>query len=681
MFTNVINWLANLLAEPGRRGWWIRLLLFFLIVFPLAFFVVFQYRTIYQESTDVEISRRDAIARLAAATLHEKFDHLTDVGVSLATRIRFRELIAEGKWNESLLLLKGVLTDFPFFERIFLADPNGTITADIIEPSDVIGKNFAFRDWYQGVSKEWKPYISEIFKAAAAPYYSSVVLAVPIKDENQKTLGILVLQIKTDILTGWSKDITAGPFGFVYFVDKAGHPAGHPEHPPDAEITDFSSKPYVKSIMRGESGAEVLFDPVEGEEEIVAYRPVPSHQYHYHQWGVVVEQPADIAFLARDRELNRILFAFSFIFLFICLVAYLILRVIGAINNYRQKEKIFLDSIGDGIAAIDREWNITLFNKAATRISGWSQEEVLGKPFRNFIKFLRERDRTENIAFIEEVILFGKPKQMEDKTVLIAKDGREIPAGDSAAPIFDQKGKVSGAIIIFRDATQERESHHLRSDFAYASHQLRTPVTVALYSLELALGEKELPVIKESMEVAYRSVKNVGRLVEQVLEVSRIDQHNVIPKFEAVKVIEICEEVFKLAEETAKRQNVILTVSPISGALGIVTDRKILCKALLQILENAIYYSRPGGEVKLNVRLQENDVLFEIEDSGIGIPENQQALVFVKFFRGSNIPTDVIGAGLGLYLAREYVKLLKGNIWFKSEEDKGTVFSILIPSQ
>ena len=283
--------------------------------------------------------------------------------------------------------------------------------------------------------------------------------------------------------------------------------------------------------------------------------------------------------------------------------------------------------------------------------------------------------------FIEEAILFGKPRQMEDKTVLIAKDGREIPAGDSAAPIFDQNGKVSGAIIIFRDMTRERESQHLRSDFAYASHQLRTPVTQALYTLELALGEKELPIIKESMEIAYRAVKNVGRLVEQVLEVSNIDQHTVIPKFETVKLFEICDEILKLAEETAKRQNVVLTASPISGALGIITDRKILRKALLQILENAIYYSRSGGEVRFNVRLQENNVLFEIVDSGIGIPEIQQALVFVKFFRGSNIPPEVIGAGLGLYLAREYVNLLKGNIWFKSEENKGTVFSIFIPNQ
>ncbi len=428
--------------------------------------------------------------------------------------------------------------------------------------------------------------------------------------------------------------------------------------------------------MQGETGAEVLFDPIDGKEEIVAYRLIPVYK-----WGVIVEQPADIAFLARDRGLNRIILVSSFIFLLFFLAAYLILRIIAAINNYRQREKIFLDSIGDGVAAIDREWNITLFNKAAARISGWSQEEVLGKPFRNFIKFLRERDRTENIVFIEEAILFGKPRQMEDKTVLIAKDGREIPAGDSAAPIFDQNGKVSGAIIIFRDMTRERESQHLRSDFAYASHQLRTPVTQALYTLELALGEKELPIIKESMEIAYRAVKNVGRLVEQVLEVSNIDQHTVIPKFETVKLFEICDEILKLAEETAKRQNVVLTASPISGALGIITDRKILRKALLQILENAIYYSRSGGEVRFNVRLQENNVLFEIVDSGIGIPEIQQALVFVKFFRGSNIPPEVIGAGLGLYLAREYVNLLKGNIWFKSEENKGTVFSIFIPNQ
>ena len=132
----------------------------------------------------------------------------------------------------------------------------------------------------------------------------------------------------------------------------------------------------------------------------------------------------------------------------------------------------------------------------------------------------------------------------------------------------------------------------------------------------------------------------------------------------------------------AKERSITLSVAPISTFLGIDTDPKLMKGALLKILENAVCYSIAKDEVKMNVSLQEKQksILIEIQDAGIGIPAAEQPLVFTKFFRGSNFnTTDISGAGLGLYIAREYVKLLGGKIWFKSEEKKGTAFSVFLP--
>lgn len=195
-----------------------------------------------------------------------------------------------------------------------------------------------------------------------------------------------------------------------------------------------------------------------------------------------------------------------------------------------EKLQTLLDSIGDGVIAIDRAWNITLFNKAASAISGWQKKEAIGRPFREIIKLLQEQTRKENIAFIEQAMVYGKVEYMEGGAILVKKDATEIPVGDSAAPIFDINKKVTGAIIIFRDATNEKEAQSLRSNFAYASHQLRTPVTEAMWSLESALGESDTAKIKQELNTAYHSMLSVRKLVEQLLEVSEIDQGTIISR-------------------------------------------------------------------------------------------------------------------------------------------------------
>ena len=116
------------------------------------------------------MARRAAVAQLAAATLSERLDRMLDVGVSLATRVRFAELVAAGQWDAAIQVMKSVPADFRFVERVALFDARGTAMAAFPE-SSVRGQNFASREWYTGVSREWKPHVSghlPAFDAAAA---------------------------------------------------------------------------------------------------------------------------------------------------------------------------------------------------------------------------------------------------------------------------------------------------------------------------------------------------------------------------------------------------------------------------------------------------------------------------------------------------------------------------------
>lgn len=330
MFKRFADWLTSLLFKEDRQNWIAILTVFFIIVSPVILVAVFSYVKTYQDLTDFALSRRQSIAYLAATNLKEKFERLVDLGVSLATRVRFRQLIAAQKWEEAIGILREVPDDFPFIERVFLTDRDGTLMADTPKLPDVRGKNFAYRGWYQGVSQKWEPYISEVYRRAAKPQYNVIATAVPIKADKD-IVGILVLQIKLDTLFEWSKSIEIGPSGFVFFVDKKGRVAAHPKFSPEGGIMDFSTVPSVQRALAGERGVAILYNPVEKEERLSAYEPVPGYG-----WGVVAQQPVSAAFAPRDSSLRNILLAYILVGLFSAFLAYLVLR---AFARQRQSEK------------------------------------------------------------------------------------------------------------------------------------------------------------------------------------------------------------------------------------------------------------------------------------------------------------------------------------------------------
>ena len=675
MDEKMINYLIRKIFPRGHRR--ALIIIFFGIAISGAVAMYFGYYDAKNNLTEQALARREAIVRLAALAFEDRFDRLIDTGVALATRVRFRQLVEEKKWEEAVDIMKEVPADFPFIERVFLSDVQGTLQADTPALPDVRGKSFAFRDWYKGVSINWQPYISEIYKRSAEPQYNVIAAAIPIRNESRQVIGILVLQIRLDALLAWNKEIDVGKNGVLYFVDKNGALAAHPEVSSLGEIVRRDSSPIVQKILGGEEGIEIGYDAFEDEELITAYRSIPRYG-----WGVIVHQPTSAAFAIRDAQL-RILLIWSLVgYILICALSFILLRIIDILRGYWQKEKIFLESIGDGLLAIDREWNITLFNRAASMLTGWTQEEVAGKPLRNYVKFIRERDRAENIEFIEHAMVKGETGFMENNTLLIRKNGEEIPVGDSASPLFGPTGKVIGAIIIFRDVSKEKMVHRIASDFAYASHQLRTPVTKALWSLEAVLKEKDVNLLQKNAAIAYQSMRSMEKLSEELIITSEIDQGTVIPKIEKVKLIDILDSVLRDEKEKSEARRVAIKVSPVSAIAAVYTDQKLFSRILVEVLNNAIMYSPENGVVEIEVSADNGNMVFEIRDNGIGIPEKQQTLVFTKFFRATNVnTTEIPGLGLGLFIAREYANLLRGKIWFKSAEKAGTTFSILLPQK
>lgn len=677
-FANIVSNFLFISQKNRLKYNFLRLFLFFLILMPVVFLGIMRYIQLNEELTNTALTRRQALAELSSKIVEERFTRLTDIGISLSTRINMRKAIEEGKWNDAIKFLETVPKDLPLIERVVLIDPKGTLMSDTPHSPNVIGQNFAYRDWYVGVSKNWEPYVSGIYKRASIPQYNIIAEAIPIKSENGEVIGIMLLQVKLDTLLEWSRNINVGGSGYVYFVDKAGNIAGHPNYDPQGEIINWSEDPLTRKVLKGVSGIEIAKQTDSDPKKYVsAYEPVEKFG-----WAAVVTQPESEVFAARNAALISTLITFSIILVLDSFLAILIIHIISTLNFFRQKERVFLESIGDGVFVIDKNWNITLWNEAAEIITGWSKAEVIGKQFRTYVKLIRERDRQEEIGFVEQALLYGKKAFISENILLITKDRKEISIDDSASPVFNQYGEVDGAIVIFRDITKEKKIQSIRSDFAYASHHLDTPVTKALWNLETAMGEKDLKQIKERIKTTQNSIKAISKLIDELITISAIEQNLIFARLEDTDILKdvIESSINAIDSKHTKPLNkeIIAPKEPIKFRV----DCRLLEKAITEILENALLYSKGNELVKIEVIKEEYEVIIKISNTGIGIPLEQHPQVFTKFFRGSNTDKETMpGAGLGLYIAKSYIENINGKIWFSSKEDEGATFNISVPLQ
>ncbi len=354
------------------------------------------------------------------------------------------------------------------------------------------------------------------------------------------------------------------------------------------------------------------------------------------------------------------------------------------LEEAKTKYETFLEHIDEGIIGIDREWNVILWNEAAGTLSGWTKEETMGKPLRNFIKFIHEHDRTENIAFIEEAMLTNEPKKTKDDIILIARDEKEIAVSSSATPIADDKGKVTSAIVIFRDTSDEKQLQKTREEFAsLATHELRTPIAAIKGHASLLLDATTGPLKDEQKEFVTRikhSSERLLALVNGMLNVSRIELGRLAiepqPTYVPDLADAVCEELSTQIKE--KKMEIKKEYDPKLPSVSV--DPELTHAIFQNLLSNSVKYTPEKGKITITIKTDKKDLLIKVADNGYGIPKKQQSKMFSKLFRADNVQTkNTEGTGLGMYIVKSIIDEAGGKIWFESEENKGTTFFITIP--
>ncbi|MBI2056068.1 MAG: HAMP domain-containing histidine kinase [Candidatus Sungbacteria bacterium] len=239
--------------------------------------------------------------------------------------------------------------------------------------------------------------------------------------------------------------------------------------------------------------------------------------------------------------------------------------------------------------------------------------------------------------------------------------------------------------IIVSSFRRIAEAHKMQSEFiSIVSHQLRSPLSIIKWSAEAATREQAQgnPLKQqEFFETTQQTVSYMIRLVNSLLEVSRIEAETFFIKEEVFSFKELMQEIMSEFIDYAHAANIELTLTAAETLPEIAGDRERTEMVVQNLIDNAIRYSRRAGTTDISITpVSSSYVRFEVRDHGVGIPKEQQQKVFSKFFRATNgKKVQTGGTGIGLYIAKRFIEAMGGEIGFTSEIDKGTTFWFTLP--
>jgi signal transduction histidine kinase len=239
--------------------------------------------------------------------------------------------------------------------------------------------------------------------------------------------------------------------------------------------------------------------------------------------------------------------------------------------------------------------------------------------------------------------------------------------------------------MILHDVTREKAIERMKTEFvSISAHQLRTPLSAIKWTLKMFLDGDLGELTKEQrefLEKTYKSNERMINLINDLLNVTRIEEGRYLYRPVLADIVPICQSVIDSYREEIEKKNLKFEFKKPKELPKVRVDIEKISLAIQNLLENAIRYNREGGEIEIVLKEKEKEIEFSIRDTGIGIPKDQQNRVFTKFFRAPNaMRMETEGSGLGLFITKNIIEAHGGKIWFKSEEGKGTTFYFTLPA-
>jgi PAS domain S-box-containing protein len=823
------------------------LLAAFVLIFGVACLVGYNS---YGNAVHSTIRQNETRAELLGKIVLEHHRAALGIVQSYASRPLLVNSVRKKDFEGALLHLTNLSKENPEVATSWISNPDSTAWANFPVDTNGYGKDLSHRDWYKGVSKEWKPYVSDIYKLITQQKGLAVSLCVPIHDEKEKVIGILGASLATGFYHDLVRHISFDMDAAITLVDREGHIIFSDSYPDDKEVRPYPLFGAVKGAMRKASSTiEVRDTSDHSRVKYVSLAPVEEIG-----WSVIIEKPRSSVFYSAFGDIIQIgVISFLTFVVAVFLIVYLrrrrrlldavqeekdrlsalinsiqdevwfadahkkftmvnplalqefslenglmtdIEELAGSLEVYRpdgtirpvdeapplralqgeavrSQEEIIrtpgsgqlryrevsafpvrqpggsiigsvsivrditqrkqtelalqaseerwattLASIGDAVIATDTSGNIMFMNVVAEALTGWTLDEAAAKPVTTVFHIINENTRKEVDNPVAKVLRDGMIVGLANHTLLVKKDGMEVPIDDSGAPIRDKEGKTAGVVLVFRDITERKRAEEVLNNAYEAlkretNERQRTEETLrqaqkmdALGTLSggiahdfnnilaAIIGFSELlasHVIKGS-----RDERHLGRIMEaslrgrelvrQMLTFSRKTEQEKKP----LRLSSIVAETARLIRSTTPT-TIDIKVNTQTESGMILGDPTQIQQVLLNLCMNAVYAMRDKGGV-LDIELSDFSVSsssgnpqgidpgqymkLAVRDIGTGMSPDIMDKIFDPFFTTKKLGE---GTGLGLSVVHGIIRQSDGYITVESEPGKGSTFIVYFP--
>lgn len=345
---------------------------------------------------------------------------------------------------------------------------------------------------------------------------------------------------------------------------------------------------------------------------------------------------------------------------------------IREITGEKDKMNALLSAMPEGVIALDHDGNILFMNNAARTLIQLGREEVAGK---KLFEAWKEKE-------VEEFFREGREKPgIYTREISLPPTILKL----HLVPFGDREKEISGSMMITRDITDLRRLEETRTKFLGSiSHELRTPLTIIKGWIHTIIDEENIVQSEEStraLKIMDEETDRLTRLVNELLELSRLRSKKLSFELETVDIDKIVEETIGQIANNASRMNIRLELESQTSGTELSADKDRFRQVIINLVDNGIKYTPAGGSVTVRTAREDSIWIMEVEDTGMGISKDELPFLFERFFRtkDKNKKKYIKGTGLGMAIVKEIIDAHHGKIQVSSEEGKGTRIHISIP--
>lgn len=363
-------------------------------------------------------------------------------------------------------------------------------------------------------------------------------------------------------------------------------------------------------------------------------------------------------------------------------------------ENHLEHDQLtsLISSMADGVLAVDRFTNVTVYNGAALNILDLNQA-IDKKPLNKVLQLVdKDNQPVDAVEYVRSI----KIPTVNESLKLRYQDGGTVNLFLSVSPVTRSYGtaKQSGYVIVLRDITREKSLEEERDEFiSVVSHELRTPIAIAEGNIsnaqfvadKHATGDAKVDEqIKHALNAAHEQILFLSSMINDLSTLSRAERGKLVAEIEHINVRDLMAELVANYTEQAAKKGLQLH-SRLDPTLELLESSTLYVREVLQnFVTNAIKYTQKGSvtiSAEPHASGNGRGVLFTVRDTGIGISPSDQQKIFDKFYRSEDFRTrENSGTGLGLYITMKLARMLHADITVSSHLNHGSTFTIYIPN-